>query len=77
MDYWETFWMCVASLAVIALLTTFTVALWMPHEFEGYYLYNGDIYIQRPWTIDEKACDFTDTRWAEILENNLHIRKEN
>ncbi len=60
---------------ILAFVILFITAICMPHDFEGYYLYSGDIYAKYDWQPNERAFDYTEKLWQEILTNNLHVEK--
>ena len=68
----------VIGIVVVSLIGIFVllgvIAVCMPHTPQGYYLQNEEIYLQRPWMPDERACDFTEARWQQILDNNMHVK---
>ncbi len=55
---------------VLVILSSF---IFMPHNFEGYYLNNGKIWASYAWSPDEVAYYYTPEMWQNIVENNLHI----
>lgn len=63
---------CIVVVLIFVAVLVFAVCA--PHDFEGYYLKGNKIIMQRTWIPDESAIMFTEERWQEILENNLHVK---
>lgn len=62
--------LCIVTMLVLASLSC---TIFLPHTFEGYYLYHGEIYASYNWQVDERAFSYTPEMWEYIIKNNLHI----
>ncbi len=72
-------WALIIGVCLIALvfIVFCACAMFSEHEFMGYYLYSGKIYRAIQWSPDERACDFTEKRWQQILDDDLFLKIEN
>ena len=63
----------VAGLIVTWVMVILSCCIFSKHEFTGYYLTGGKIWISINWEPDSSVCEYTEERWQFIVDNNLHV----
>jgi len=64
----------IICIVVAILLAALSCAIFIPHEFQGYYMAGGQIWASYSWEPDVRAMEFTPERWQKILDCDLHMK---
>jgi hypothetical protein len=70
----EKFGKVVGILLAATIVITILVAMTADREFGGYYLRDNSIYADFTWLEDIKVCIYSEERWKEIVDNDLHLK---
>ncbi len=71
MDAWENLWWAACAVGIILAMAAIVCVVFMPHTFNGYYLANGHIWSSYEWAPDERAYDYNEKVWQDLVCSGL------